>query len=75
VLTALTSSAPVPGGRRSTTLSAGRRVEGDALVEEALRRGLGLDLLERLWAKNDSGEAVAMALAVEARLAARSERR
>lgn len=47
--------------------------EGDSqVIEEALRRDLGLDLLERLWAKNDLREDEAMALAVEARRATRS---
>jgi metal-responsive CopG/Arc/MetJ family transcriptional regulator len=36
------------------------------VIEEALRRDLGLDLMERLWANNDLGEDEAMALAVEA---------
>jgi hypothetical protein len=51
---------------------AARMGKGDsAVIEEALRRDLGLDLLERLWAKNDLGEDEAMALAVEAQHTAR----
>ena len=51
---------------------AARMGKGDsAVIEEALRRDLGLDLLERLWAKNDLGEDEAIALAVEAQHAAR----
>ncbi|MGH2883030.1 MAG: ribbon-helix-helix protein, CopG family [Solirubrobacteraceae bacterium] len=40
---------------------------GDSeIIEESLRRDLGLDLLERLWSKSDVTEADATALAVEA---------
>lgn len=52
---------------------AARVGKGDSeVIEEALRRDLGLDLLGRLWAKNDLGEDEAMALAVEAQHAARA---
>ncbi len=52
---------------------AARTGKGDSeVIEEALRRDLGLDLLERLWAKNDLGEDEAMALAIEAQHAARA---
>jgi plasmid stability protein len=52
---------------------AARTGKGDSeVIEEALRRDLGLDLLERLWAKNDLPEDEAMALAVEAQRATRS---
>jgi hypothetical protein len=37
-----------------------------AVIEEALRRDLGLDLLDRLWERNDLSEEEAMGLAVEA---------
>jgi predicted transcriptional regulator len=37
-----------------------------AVIEESLRRDLGLDLLDRLWAQNDLKEGEATALAVEA---------
>lgn len=51
---------------------AARTGKGDSeVIEEALRRDLGLDLLERLWAKNDLGEDEAMELAVEAQRATR----
>ncbi len=51
---------------------AARAGEGDSeVIEEALRRDLGLDLLERLWAKNDLAEDQAMALAIEAQHATR----
>ena len=36
------------------------------MIEEALRRDLGLDLLDRLWATNDLDEDQALALATEA---------
>lgn len=45
------------------------------VIEDALRRDLGLDLLERLWAKNDLGEDEAMALAIEAQHATRPRTR
>lgn len=52
---------------------AARTGKGDSeVIEEALRRDLGLDLLERLWAKNDLPEDEAMALAIEAQYATRS---
>jgi hypothetical protein len=41
------------------------------VIEEALRRDLGLDLLERVWANADLGEDEAMRLAVEAQHEAR----
>ncbi len=51
---------------------AARTGKGDSeVIEEALRRVLGLDLLERLWAKNDLEENEAMALAIEAQHATR----
>lgn len=36
------------------------------VIEAALRRDLGFDLLERIWARNDGPEDEAMALALEA---------
>lgn len=45
------------------------------MTEDALRRGLGLDLLEWLWAKNDLGEDQAMALAIEGQQTTRHTRR
>lgn len=51
---------------------AARAGKGDSeVIEEALRRDLGLDLLERLWAKNDLSEDEALALAIEAQHAVR----
>jgi hypothetical protein len=43
------------------------------VIEEALRRDLGLDLLERLWSRNRMSEEDAMALAIEAQQAARAK--
>lgn len=49
------------------------KADGD-VIEEALRRDLGLDLLDRLWAKSDLDEAEALDLAVEAQHATRRPR-
>ena len=43
-------------------------------MEEALRRYLGLELLERLWADNQMDEDSATALAVEAQHRTRPQR-
>jgi hypothetical protein len=43
------------------------------VIEEAVRRDLGLDLMQRLWARNDMSEEEAMSLALEAQQAARRE--
>lgn len=45
------------------------------VIEEALRRDLGLDLVDRLWARNDLSEEEAAALAVEAQHATRPTQR
>ncbi len=45
------------------------------VVEEALRRELGFDLLDRLWQRNDLDEEQALALAVEAQHKTRRRRR
>lgn len=37
-----------------------------AVIEESLRRDLGLDLLDRLWERNEMSDDEATALAVEA---------
>jgi hypothetical protein len=56
-----------PDVLRAVKIRAARSGKGDSdVIEEALRRDLGLDLLDRLWAANDLDEADAMALAVEA---------
>ena len=52
---------------RAVKLRAARTGKGDSeVIEEALRRDLGLDLLDRLWDRADMDEAEAMDLAVEA---------
>jgi hypothetical protein len=57
---------------RAVKVRAARTGKGDGeVIEEALRRLLGLDLLERMWANNDLSEAEALDLAVEAQHASR----
>ena len=52
---------------RAVKVRAARPGQGDSeVIEEALRRDLGLELLDRLWAANDLDEADALARAVEA---------
>ena len=61
---------------RAVKVRAARTGKGESeVIEEALRRDLGLDLLERLWAKNRMLEEDATALAVEAQHATRRLRR
>jgi hypothetical protein len=52
---------------RAVKMRAARLGRGDSeVIEESLRRDLGLDLLERMWAKNDLPEDEAAELAREA---------
>lgn len=52
---------------RAVKVRAARTGRGDSeVIEEAIRSHLGLDLIERLWAKADLSEAEAMELALEA---------
>jgi len=52
---------------RAVKIRAARLGRGDSeVIEASLRRDLGLDLLDRLWAKNNLPEDDATALAVEA---------
>jgi hypothetical protein len=61
---------------RWVKVRAARTGKGDSeVIEEALRRELGLDLLERLWAKSDLSEEQARELAVEAQHRTRRRRR
>lgn len=61
---------------RAVKVRAARSGKGDSeVIEEALRRDLGFDLLDRLWARNSLSEEEAMRLAVEAQRAARRRRR
>ncbi len=57
---------------RAVKVRAVRTGKGDGeVIEEAFRRDLGLDLLDRLWVRNDLGEGEALELAVEAQHATR----
>ena len=61
---------------RWVKVRAARHGKGDSeVIEESLRRDLGLDLLERLWDKNRMPEDEAMRLAVEAKHRTRPRRR
>ena len=57
---------------RAVRVKAARTGRRDSdVIEEALRRDLGLELLERVWAKAGMDEDEAIALAVEAQHEAR----
>jgi len=61
---------------RWVKVRAARQGKGDSdVIEESLRRDLGLELLERLWVKNRMDEEDAMRLAVEAQHDTRPRRR
>lgn len=61
---------------RAVKIRAARTGKGDSeIIEEALRRDLGLDLLERIWTRNNLGEDEATALAVEAQHRTRRAKR
>ena len=61
---------------RAVKVRGARTGKGDSqVIEEAVRRELGLDLLERLWQSNDLPEDEATALAVEAQHKTRRRRR
>jgi metal-responsive CopG/Arc/MetJ family transcriptional regulator len=61
---------------RAVKVRSARTSKGDSeVIEEALRRELGFDLLEQLWQRNDLGEGKAVALAVEAQHKTRRRRR
>ena len=52
---------------RAVKVRAARTGKGDSeVIEEALRRDLGLDVLDRLWQRNELSEEDAVSLAVEA---------
>ncbi len=64
------------GVLRAVKVRAARSGKGDSeVIEEALRRELGLDVLENLWARNSLSEQEAGQLAVEAQHASRRRRR
>lgn len=61
---------------RAVKVRGARAGKGDSeVIEEALRRELGFDLLERLWQRADLDEEKALALAVEAQHETRRRRR
>lgn len=61
---------------RAVKVRAARTGKGDSeVIEEALRRDLGLDLLEGLWARTTLSEQQARNLAVEAQHSSRRRRR
>jgi hypothetical protein len=61
---------------RAVKLRAARRGRGDSnVIEELLRRDLDLDLLDRLWERNQLSEEDATALAIEAQHKTRRRRR
>ena len=60
---------------RAIKVRAARSGKGDSqTIEEALRRDLGLDLLQRLWSRNDMSEEEALELAREAQHKTRRRR-
>jgi hypothetical protein len=61
---------------RAVKVRGARTGMGDSeVIEEALRRELGFDLLDRLWQRSDLPEDEATALAVEAQHKTRRRRR
>jgi hypothetical protein len=61
---------------RAVKIRGARTGKGDSeVIEEALRRDFGLDLLDRLWRRNDLTEEQAIELAVEAQHSTRRRRR
>ena len=58
---------------RAVKVRAARTGKGESqVIEEAVRRDLGLDLLDQLWARNDITEDEAMTVAIEAQQATRN---
>lgn len=61
---------------RAVKVKAARSGLGDSeVIEGALRRDLGLDLMEQLWARASLSEEEATTLAVEAQRASRRSKR
>ena len=59
---------------RAVKVRAARSGKGESeVIEEAVRKDLGLDLMERLWARNQMTEEAAMKLAIEEQEAFRRE--
>lgn len=64
-----------PAVLRAVKVRGARTGKGDSeVIEDALRKELGLDLLDRLWQHADLGEEEALALAVEAQHETRRHR-
>lgn len=60
---------------RAVKIRAARTGKADSeVIEESLRRDLGMDLLDRLWARNQLPEEEATDLAVEAQHRTRARR-
>lgn len=60
---------------RAVKIRAARSGRRDSdLIEESLRRDLGLNVLDEIWARQEMGEDEAMDLALEAQAAVRRER-
>lgn len=61
---------------RAVRVHAARTGQGDSqVIESAVRRQLGLGLLDRLWARSDLDDKKATAIAVEAQHRTRRHRR
>jgi metal-responsive CopG/Arc/MetJ family transcriptional regulator len=59
---------------RAVKVRAARSGKGESeVIEEAVRKDLGLDLMERLWTRNQMTEDEAMKLAIEEQEAFRKE--
>jgi hypothetical protein len=59
---------------RAVKVRAARTGKRDSeIIEAALRRDLGLDLLEQIWSRNDVPEDEAMELALEAQESVRAD--
>ncbi len=61
---------------RMVKVRAARQGKGDSeVIEESLRRDLGLEVLDRLWSKNHMSEEDALRLGREAQHSTRTRRR
>jgi len=61
---------------RMVKVRAARQGKGDSeVIEESLRRDLGLEVLDRLWSKNRMSEEDALQLGREAQHSTRTHRR
>jgi Ribbon-helix-helix protein, copG family len=61
---------------RAVKVRGARTGKGDSeVIEEAVRRELGFDLLDRLWQRDELEEEAAVTLAVEAQHKTRARRR